>query len=206
MFEEAQSAKATIGPLGSSSLPTNVSGRWYVAHTRSRQEKKLAQDLDRFGIPHYLPTTARATRSARTRRMSRSLVPIFPGYVFFNGTDDQRYQALTTNRIANVLEVHNQDQLVTELMHLQYLLASECEFSISKRLKVGDWGRIIAGPLGGVEGVVEKLLGRWRLYMNVTILGQCAGVEVEKNNVEKIDPPPCARETGKAHSRRKRQA
>ena len=53
------------------------------------------------------------TRSVVSRRMSRSIVPVFPGYLFFLGTDEQRYLALTTNRIANILPVPNQQQLVT---------------------------------------------------------------------------------------------
>ena len=68
---------------------TGLPGRWYVAHTKPRQEKLLATSLARFGIYNYLPLRQRVTRSAATRRLSRSLVPVFPGYLFFNGTDEQ---------------------------------------------------------------------------------------------------------------------
>jgi transcription termination/antitermination protein NusG len=170
-------------------LRTDLAGRWYVAHTRSRNEKMLAQELSCLGIFSYLPLTQRVTRSRATRRLSRSVVPVFPGYVFFNGTEDQRYAALRTNRIANILDVPNQEQLVAELQSVQFLLEHTHEFALADRLNVGDWGRIIAGPLAGLEGVITRLSHRMRLYMNVTILGQGVSVEVDSDNVERIDPP-----------------
>lgn len=171
-------------------------GAWFVAHTRSRQEKLLAWELTRLGIAAYLPLTRRATRSFATRRISRSIVPVFPGYVFFHGTEEQRYRALTTNRVANVLSVSNQQQLVNELVHIQRLCTDTNEFTVAHGLKVGDWGRIVAGPLAGLEGVVTHYAGRFRLTMNVTILGQSVSVEVDHDIVERIDPPAYSGDAG----------
>src|SRR5262245_57640435 len=70
-------------------IPDDLPGRWWVAHTKPRNEKSLASDLVKLGIAHYLPLRRRQTRSRRTRRISRSLIPVFPGYLFFNGLDEQ---------------------------------------------------------------------------------------------------------------------
>ncbi len=176
-----------------SSLPTDLDGKWYVAHTRSRNEKALSKELGRLRILHYLPLAPRMTRSPRTRRISRAMVPVFPGYVFFNASEEQRYAALRTNRIANVLTVPDQDQLVAELTNIHHLLVSTSEFSVLDRLNVGEWGRILTGPLAGLEGVVTQVNNRWRLCMNVTILGQSVSTEVDRSNVERIDPPSTVR-------------
>lgn len=170
-------------------IPCDLPGQWYVAHTRSRNEKALATELTRLGIFNYLPLTARTTRSARTRRMSHSLVPVFPGYLFFNGGEDERYLALRTNRIAKVLDVRNQEQLVAELRRIDFLLTQTDTFEVANRLAVGEWGRIIGGPLRGLEGIVTHYAGRLRLWMNVTILGQSVHTQVDADNVERIDPP-----------------
>ncbi len=183
-------------------LEVDLPGAWYVAHTRSRNEKVLAQELTVFGIRNYLPLARRVTRSPATGRISRSLAPVFPGYLFFHGTEEDRYRALRTNRVANLLVVPDQAQLIVELLHIQKLLADEGAFAVVQRIRVGDWGRIIAGPLVGLEGVVTRSPGRWRLTLNVTILGQSVSVEVDAANVERIDPPhyavkaPRARERG----------
>ncbi len=165
------------------------SGRWYVAHTRARQEKKLAEELSRLKIPHYLPLRQSVTRSRTTRRVSRSLVPLFRGYLFFKGSEEQRYRALQTNRIAHVLNVPDQQQLITELLHIQRLLSNTPELFVTRYLRTGNWVRIIAGPLQGLEGVIEYLAKGAKLHLNVTILGQSVSVEVANDLVEIIDPP-----------------
>lgn len=170
-------------------IPTDLPGLWYVAHTRARNEKALVDDLARFGIFNYLPLVGRQTRSRRSGRVSRSVVPVFPGYVFFNADEKQRYQAMTTNRIARVLIVPEQQQFICELQKVHGLLRTDETFSVVQKLAVGEWGRITAGPLRGMEGLVVRIAGKWRLSMNVTILGQSVQVDVDREDVEKIDPP-----------------
>lgn len=182
--------------LGAELLQGRFPGRWYVAHTRSRAEKILAKELGRLGIRNYLPLMERTTRSPATRRLSKSIVPVFPGYVFFLGTDQERYRALTTNRIARVLEVPNQKQLVSELIGIQTLLANEQAFQVDSGLAVGKWGRITDGPLQGLEGIITRAEPLWRLTMNVTILGQSVHVEVDGSRVEPIDPPSHGQDAG----------
>lgn len=178
-------------------ISCGLPGKWYVAHTRSRNEKMLARELGRMEIFNYLPLTPHETRSPVTRRISRSTVPVFPGYLFFKGTEEQRYRALTTNRIAHVLDVPNQNQLIVELQHIQLLLTKTDDFQVTKRLEVGQWCRIITGVLRDLEGVITQHLGRWRLNINVTILGQSVNVEVDNSNVEQIDPPEYALQTAR---------
>ncbi len=173
-------------------LQPDPAGVWYVAHTRARNEKALAGDLGKLRIHNYLPLMPRVTRSPVTRRVSRSLVPVFPGYVFFFAAPEQRYLALRTNRIARVLEVPDQTQLIAELRQVDLLVASGRTLEVANTLKAGEWGRIVAGPLQGLEGVVERVSGQCRLHMNVTILGQSVNVEVDSGNVERIDPPSVA--------------
>jgi transcription antitermination factor NusG len=181
------SSESVDHPQPDAVLFTGLAGRWYVAHTKPRQEKMLASHLERFGVYNYLPLTQRKTRSPSTQRISRSIVPVFPGYLFFNGSEEQRYRALTTNRIVNVLEVANQGQLIAELTNIHFLLTSTNEFSVQARLKVGQAGRIIAGPLAGLEGIVAGRGSRTRLTLNVTTLGQSVSVEVDADDVEPID-------------------
>ena len=173
-------------------LPEHVPGRWWVAHTRPRTEKALAADLTRFGIPHYLPLCERVTRSRTTNRITRSMVSVFSGYLFFAATEDQRCQALKTNRIVNVLTVHNQAQLVAELRHIQRVLTTDTSFARKSHIETGRWVRIIAGPLAGVEGVVGVRRRPHRLFLNVDILGQSITVETTPDMVEPIDPPSYA--------------
>jgi len=170
-------------------IPDGLAGAWWVAHTKPRNEKALAFDLRLFDIFSYLPLHPRVTRSRNTGRTSRSVVPVFTGYLFFNATEEQRCQALTTNRIVNTLSVVDQSGLVRHLRNVQTVLSTETEFRWQGSLQVGDWVRVVAGPLAGVEGVVYERPSGLRLALNVTMLGQSISVEVPGDLIEKIDPP-----------------
>jgi transcription antitermination factor NusG len=170
-------------------IPDDLPGRWWVAHTKPRQEKALERDLRALGVFCYLPLCRHATHSRNTGRASHSLVPLFTGYLFFNGAHDERYLALRTNRIANILDVVHQAELVGQLRQIQRVVLSGISFRRSVRLKVGDWARVVAGPLAGAEGVVCRHRSRLRLALNVRMLGQAVIVEVQQDMLERIDAP-----------------
>lgn len=167
-------------------IPDGLNGRWWVAHTRPRNEKRLAAELRSLGIFHYLPLYPRQTRGRVRRRVYRSIIPVFPGYLFFNGTEEQRLRALSTNRIVSVLSVPRQDELVRELRSVQHALAAGVGFRWHPEVRIGDLARVVAGPLMGVEGVVLRRLAKTRLVLNVMMLGQSVSVEVSDDSLEKL--------------------
>lgn len=177
-------------------IPDNLEGQWWVAHTRSRNEKALARELQQQAIFHYLPLKKKVTRSKRTGKKSHSTVPIFSGYVFLNVTDHERQRALATNRIANMLSVPGQDQLVQQLRNVHRVIGSEDGFEQCNGIKIGAWVRVVGGPLLGVEGQIVQQLGKMRLAINVDILGQSVLAEVDADWLEAIDPPVEAERSG----------
>lgn len=170
-------------------IPSDLPGRWWVAHTKPRNEKVLASELATLGIFFYLPLRKRETRSRKTGRISRSRLPVFPGYLFFNGAEDQRQRALSTHRIANVLAVPTQDQLVAELRQVHQALIAGVDVRWHHQIKIGQWARVVAGPLLGIEGVISKRLSRFRLVLNVEMLGQSISMDVSADQLEPIQGP-----------------
>ncbi len=173
-------------------IPDASDGRWWVAHTKPRNEKALATDLQGLGILSYLPLLERRTRSRRTRRLSRSVIPVFPSYLFFRATEEERHRALKTNRIANLLAVGRQDELVAQLRQIHHALLGGVPMRWHAELSAGEWARVVEGPLLGVEGVVLRRLSKVRLVLNVTMLGQSVSVEVSDEVLERTDAPQLA--------------
>jgi hypothetical protein len=56
-------------------------GIWWVAHTKSRNEKALAWQMQKRNISYFLPLTEKVYK--KSRRVFRSMLPLFSGYVFF---------------------------------------------------------------------------------------------------------------------------
>ena len=86
---------------------------WWVVYTKSRQEKVLSQHLLANHISHYLPLVAKTYISCG--RPFTAIVPLFPGYVFMLGSEQERVCSLTSNRVSTILPVHDPVRLLAEL-------------------------------------------------------------------------------------------
>ena len=164
---------------------SDFSGKWRVAHTKSRNEKALAWQMQRKDISYFLPMTEKVHR--RKGRTFRSLLPLFTGYVFFCGDEEQRVEVLRTNRVANIIEVKDQHQLVAELTPIQLALDEGEQLLPHKYIKAGQGCRVIAGPLAGTEGIVVRTNERTRLVLQVDMLGQATSVEIAIDMIELIE-------------------
>jgi transcriptional antiterminator RfaH len=160
-------------------------GRWWVAHTKSRNEKALAHDLIAKNVSYFLPMAMKVQR--RTHRTHRSLLPLFTGYLFFCGEENDRVELLKTNRVANLLEVTDQDGLVQELVRFEQALRVGAPLTPHKYIKKGQLCRVIAGPLLGLEGIVVEHRGGARLVLQIDMLGQAASVEISVDMIEPVE-------------------
>lgn len=162
-----------------------LSGTWRVAHTRSRFEKALAWDLLNRRIGYFLPLIGKITISGGRRR--KVLVPLFTSYVFFCGTDDDRYTAMTTNRVCQTIEVADQAKLIAELSAIEQALAGKAMLDPYQFAAVGRRCRITAGPFQGIEGVVVSRKKLAQVVLEVSMLGQGASMEIDPALLEPLD-------------------
>jgi transcription termination/antitermination protein NusG len=151
---------------------------WWVAHVKSRQEKALARHLQPLGIPYYLPQ-----REQKIRRAGRSFVsylPLFPGYLFFRGTDDDRNAVHRSNLLAQVIGVVDQPLLTTELGRLRTLQESGLPLVSHPYIEPGSAVSITDGPFRGYEGVVIRAKGRLRIVVSISMLRKSFIVELDR--------------------------
>ena len=106
--------------------------------------------------------------------------------MFFSGDADVRYKSLTTNRIANVIEVVNQQQLIKELSGIHLALKSGLPIDNHPYLKKGVRCRVIGGALMGQEGIIEKRKNVSRIILQINMLGQAAAVDIDADLLEPI--------------------
>ncbi|MCK5174408.1 MAG: hypothetical protein KAR47_13520 [Planctomycetes bacterium] len=163
----------------------DFAGTWWVAHTKSRNEKALAWQLRSNDISYFLPMSWKTSR--RKERTIKSLLPLFSGYVFFCGDENDRLEALKTNRVAGLIPVTQQDLLVAELAPIERLLREGAPLRPHKYIKAGQKCRVTAGPLFGTEGIVSKADRMTKLILQVDILGQAASVEIDMEMIELIE-------------------
>ena len=159
------------------------SGRWWCLHVKPRQEKSVARHLLFRRIGYYLPQAWHESRTPGGRRL-RSLIPLFPGYLFLHGGEDARLEALRSDRLVRVLEVSDQDDLIADLAQIQRLVGSGLPLVPERHHPIGRRVRILEGPLRGLEGTVVRRGERDRFTAIVRFLGQGASVDLSDWQVE----------------------
>jgi transcription antitermination factor NusG len=163
----------------------DFTGLWWVAHTKSRNEKALAKDLIQKDISYFLPMNWKVRR--QRGRTIRTLLPLFSGYLFFCGKESQRIEVLRTNRVANLLAVKDQQKLLCELSQIERAIKTGVALIPHKYIKTGQQCRVIGGPLAGSYGIVVKTRGTTRLLLQVDMLGQATSVEIDADMIEIVD-------------------
>lgn len=165
--------------------PFDAEGVWWLVHTKPRNEKALGVDLRRLGIAHFLPLSRVQRRYGGQRSFSR--LPLFPGYLFLRGDDENRYAVLATQRAVGVIRVVDQELLHQELISLERVTASDELLDLYPGIRKGRLCRIVHGVLEGVEGMVLRRRGTCLVYLSVSLLGQSAEVEIDPALLEVID-------------------
>ncbi len=157
-------------------------GIWWVAHTKSRNEKALAWQMQKKNISYFLPLTEKVYK--KSRRVFRSMLPLFSGYVFFCGSEADRLEVLKTNRVAGLIAVRDQQHLVAELLPIEKALQAGANLAPYNYIRAGQLCRVVAGPLMGIEGLVVSEQSRTRLVLQVDILGKATCLEIDSALLE----------------------
>jgi transcriptional antiterminator RfaH len=164
--------------------PEHSVRRWWVLHTRPRQEKCLARQLYNLQVPFYLPLIARRWRSRG--QMLTSHVPLYDGYVFLLADRDQRITALTTHRVVRSLEVSDQEQMWRDLGQTNRLIASGAPVTPEDRLAPGEMVEIRSGPLAGLQGRILRTASGRRFIVQVDFIQRGASVLLDDYTLTRI--------------------
>ncbi len=165
--------------------PGSRGRRWYCLHVKPRQEKAAARELRGRRVAFYLPQVVREDRTPAGRK-TRSVLPLFGGYLFLLGDEASRLEALRGNRLVNVLEVADQDTLTRDLRQVHRMLASGLPIEAEPVAPVGARVQIVTGPLAGLVGTVVRRGKRDHFFARVDFLGMGATVALEDWQVERI--------------------
>ena len=140
--------------------------------------------MQKRNISYFLPLTEKVYR--KSRRVFRSMLPLFSGYVFFCGDEPDRLEVLKTNRVAGLLEVKDQQHLISELLPIEKALTSGINLAPYAYIKAGQRCKVIAGPLIGTEGLAVSEQSKTRLVLQVDILGKATCLEIDASLLETI--------------------
>lgn len=155
---------------------------WWVAHTKPRCEKKLADFCEREGFVHNLPLY-KSVRKYRGKTVTFHK-PLFPGYVFLRLAEQQPRQVYQSDYVANMLTVVQQDVFEAQLGDILKAIDTEYEVFLAPHITAGSRVKIKSGPLRGMEGLVETRSGQTLVFLRLDFISQAAGVKMEAAELE----------------------
>lgn len=131
---------------------------WFVFYTKSRQEKKVKELLEKRGYEVFLPL--QKVMRQWSDRKKKIEVPLFNSYVFVHSTEDKIPTVLQTPGIAWNIRHNNKPAILhpRELETIKRFLLSGLfiESYLGEDLLKGDIVEIQDGPLKGLKGKVER--------------------------------------------------
>ncbi len=157
---------------------------WRAYHVRPRTEKAVARHLRSQNIAYYLPQMERRRRYQR--RLVRSQLVLFPGYVFICLNDQESARRIEYKAIIRSLAITDQDQIDRELRDIHRLIQSGQPLTREERLQNGSLARIVRGPLAGLCGQVVRNKRGQKFVLQVQFLQQGVSVAIDVASIEAL--------------------
>jgi transcription antitermination factor NusG len=158
--------------------------KWFVAHTRPRREKKLAEYCQQKEISVTLPCYDSVHKYRGKSVVFRK--PFFPGYVFIQIPENQKDTVRQSDHVANLLSVFDQETFQRQLEDILLALSTEQGVQLAPSVGKGMRVKIKAGPLMGLEGWVEDRYGMSTVLLRLDFINQAAAVKLDADMLELI--------------------
>lgn len=178
---------------------TNVNAKWYIVHTYSNFEKKVAEEIKRQAkiqgleeeIVDVIVPTEEVIEVRRGQKVNAER-KFLPGYVLLHAqlTDECYHLVKNVAKVTGFLGQNNKpmplrqgevDRILNQVTEGAEHPKSSITFEIGEQVRVAD------GPFTSFTGTVEEVdEGRSRVKVAVSIFGRATPVELEFTQVEKV--------------------
>jgi transcription antitermination factor NusG len=160
---------------------------WYAAYTSAKHEKRVAEQLSRRSVEHFLPLyeTVRRWKDRKVRLQ----LPLFPGYIFVRLALRDRLQVLQVPGVANLVGFSGTPTALPqeEINALRTSLRNGARAAPHPYLAVGRRVRINKGPFAGLSGILLRRKASYRFVISVKLIQRSVAVDIEGTDFETAD-------------------
>jgi transcription antitermination factor NusG len=167
--------------------------QWYALQTRSRHEKQVAQRIAAQSLEMFLPV--HCCRHLWKNGVHANVeMPLFPCYLFAKASIHDRLRLLRLPGVLGFAASSMHPTAIAEAdMQMLRLATEQLRAEPHPYLAAGDWVRIVAGPLAGMEGVLIRKKHEYRVVLSIEAIMRSIVVEVSEFEIE-----PCKHDPGSA--------
>jgi len=159
---------------------------WYAVFTIPRNEKSVVKHLQLRDVDSFLPTYE-TIRVWKNRQRVKTVLPLFPCYLFVHIDIQERTKVLQSPGVLRVIGSNRQGQPLQET-EIELLRSgfSGRNFEPFRELVVGEKVRIKSGVMQGLEGTLVRRSSNLRFVLSLDLINQHAAVEVDADTLESI--------------------
>lgn len=156
---------------------------WNILRAKSRRENLVHRSLTERGIRCFIPKRRVAAIGRIAQR--ELLVPLFPGYVFFQQETVSHRELQYVAGSCGIVSFNNRLASISNGDLLKYSLVTReaGHIELHDQLYSGLPVTIVAGPLAGMEGEMVRLKHGVRVVLNVHFIGKSICVEVDVDSI-----------------------
>ena len=160
--------------------------RWYAAYTSANHEKRVAEQLCVRDVENFLPVYA-SVRKWKDRRVKLDL-PLFPGYVFVKLALAERLRVQQIPGVAWLVGFSGHPAALPDedIETLRTGLARGLCAEPHPYLTVGRRVRLRSGPLVGMQGILLRRKGNFRVVISIDLIQRAVAVDADEANVEAL--------------------
>ena len=163
--------------------------KWYVLHSKPRQEFKAQEELTKQGYEVFLPTLQVQTIAKGQPKFQEQA--LFSRYLFvrLNQQTDNWGPIRSTKGVANMLQFGKKpasipDSLLEEIKMWAQVLPQRELFAANQAVEVTK------GPFRGFQGIFQKLTqapdGQMRAFILIEMLGQMTRLELDLPEISRV--------------------
>ena len=170
-------------PLDARLWADSFEPRWYAVYTCANHEKRVGEQLEQRSVEHFLPLYE-SVRRWKDRRL-RLQLPLFPSYLFVRIGIRDRLRVL---QVPSVVRMVGFSGLPTplpddEIEALRSGLARQLRAEPHPYLTRGRRVQINNGPLQGLEGVLIRRKGNFRIVLSLELIQRSIRVDMDLADV-----------------------
>jgi transcription antitermination factor NusG len=167
--------------------PSNLDGRkWYAVFTLPQNEKAVVRHLAMREVESFLPTYE-TTKVWKNRQRVRTVLPLFPTYLFVHIDRHQRSRVLESPGVIHIVG-NNREQVPVPDAEIDLLRSGIRGRNMEpfRELAVGKKVRIKSGSMEGVQGVLVRRGNGLRFVLAFEMINQYAAIEVDAEDLEEV--------------------
>jgi transcriptional antiterminator RfaH len=162
--------------------------QWFAAYTHSRAEKKVARELQKQGIEHYLPLIK--TLKQWSDRKKKVEEPLIRSYIFVRISPKEYRTVLQTPGVVTIIHFSGKPVPVPDwqINNLKILMGTEVPVAIEDReFAAGEEVQISRGSLEGLRGTIMQVKGQHKLVISIHALHYHLTIDIDPVFVEPIN-------------------